>query len=117
MSKDGRTIKWLTDKGSTAIFEMQTNGGRRVYFYIKGLANDVSGNRSFYNGYWIAPDNGRRICSRRRNFGMNWRSSDWGKLNINFTSKSSPYTWTALLGQCNGRFNERIEAVPIVPAF
>ena len=115
---EGRTIQWIHSKGSTAIFKMQTLGGRQIYFHIEGLAYDVSGNRGFYNGYWAEEDNGRRNCSTRRlltgrAFGT---SSNWGNLSINFTSNSFPYSWTALLGKCNGRFNERIEAVPMVQA-
>ena len=111
---EGRTIQWMDSRGSTAIFKMQNNRGRDVYLYIEGLASDVSGNRGFYNGYWIAQDNGQRICSTRR--GTERRSYNWGNININFIGNSFPYSWTARYGQCDGKLDGSMKAVPMVQA-
>ena len=53
-------ISWLDSRGDTAIFKMQNTGGNNVYFYIGGLASDVTNSRGSYTGYWVTRDNGQR---------------------------------------------------------
>lgn len=112
---EGRTIKWLDSRGSTAIFKMQNTGGNDVYFYIAGLASDVLNKRGSYTGYWVTRDNGLQQCSMpRRSAGRS--SYNWGNLAINFTSNSFPYSWTARYGQCNGSLDQSMKAVPLMQA-
>ena len=112
---EGRTIQWLDSRGSTAIFKMQNTGGNNVYFYIAGLASDVSGNRGSYTGYWVTRDNGQRQCSMPRR-GAGPLSYNWGNFAINFIGNSFPYSWSASYGQCDGRLGQSMQAVPMMQA-
>ena len=112
---EGRTIQWLDSRGRTAIFKMQNTGGNNVYFYIAGLASDVSGSRGSYNGYWVTRDNGLRQCSTPRR-GAGRSSYNWGNFAINFIGNSFPYSWTASYGQCDGRLDQSMKAVPMMQA-
>ena len=112
---EGRMIKWLDSRGSTAIFEMQNTAGNYVYFYIAGLASDVSGIRGSYTGYWVTRDNGQRQCSIPRR-GPSRSSYNWGNFVVDFIGKSFPYSWTARYGQCNERLDQNMKAVPMVQA-
>ena len=112
---EGRMIKWLDSRESTAIFEMQNTAGNYVYFYISGLASDVSGSRGSYTGYWVTRDNGRQQCSMpRRSPGRS--SYNWGNFAIDFIGKSFPYSWNARYGQCDGRLDQGMKAVPMIQA-
>ena len=112
---EGRMIKWLDSRGSTAVFKMQNTGGNDVYFYIAGLASDVSSNRGSYTGYWVTRDNGLRQCSVSRR-GAGRSSYNWGRFAINFTGNSFPYSWSARYGQCDGRLDQSMKAVPMMQA-
>lgn len=112
---EGRMINWLDSRGSTAIFKMQNTSGNYVYFYISGLASDVSGERGSYTGYWVTRDNGQQQCSiPRRSPGRS--SYNWGNFAIDFIGKSFPYSWTARYGQCDGRLDQNMKAVPMMQA-
>ena len=110
---EGRTIQWIDSRGSTAVFKMQTAVGDNVYLYIEGLASDVSGNRGSYAGYWVN-SNRRRKCFTSRGFQR--KSYNWGNIVINFIGNSFPYSWTARYGQCDGRLDQSMRAVPMMQA-
>ncbi len=113
---EGRLIQWFDSRGDTAILKMQNTGGNNVYFYIVGLASDVTNRRGSYGGFWVTRDDGKRQCSTSREFYDGRLSYNWGRLEINFTGNSFPYKWTARYGQCDRKLDQSMEAVPMLQA-
>ena len=109
---EGRMISWLDSRGDTAIFKMQNTGGNNVYFYIGGLASDVTNSRGSYTGYWVTRDNGQRQCATSREFHAGRFSYNWGRFDINFIGNGFPYKWTARYGQCDRSLDQSMQAVP-----
>ena len=107
---EGRMIEWWKNKGSTAVFKMNS-----VYFYIEDLASETSSsNRGYYTGYWVSE--GFSVfpkCSTFRELDEGKSSYNWGRFNINFIGNSYPYKWKAKYGECDRTPIYQIKAKPI----
>lgn len=108
---EGKMIQWLESKGSTAVFRMNN-----VYFYIEGLASAGANNRGTYTGYWVTPTNAQRRCATFRELYAGQSSYTWGRFKIKFVGNSTPYKWSAKLGECDFKAYRVMEAVPMMQA-
>ena len=108
---EGKMIQWLESKGSTAVFQMNN-----VYIYIEGLASASSNNRGTYTGYWVTPTNFQNRCATFREYFRGQSSYTWGRFKIKFIGNTTPYKWSAKLGECDFKAYRVIEAVPMMQA-
>ena len=108
---EGKMIRWLESKGSTAVFQMNN-----VYFYIEGLASASSNNRGTYTGYWVTPTNFQNRCATFREYYRGQSSYTWGRFKIKFVGNTTPYKWSAKLSECDFKTYRVIEAVPMMQA-
>ena len=106
---EGKMIQWLESKGSTAVFKMND-----VYFYINGLASAGANNRGIYTGYWVTPTNAQRQCATFRELYAGRSSYTWGRFKIRFIGNTTPYRWSAKIGECDAKPYKAMEAVPMM---